>query len=294
MILAQSEPIEIISVDSAQVYQTMDIGTAKPTKDERAQVPHHLIDLIDPANSYSAAQFASDAEKLIDEIRARNRRPVLVGGTMLYIKALTDGFNTLPAANSRVRARLDAEATRVGWPALHRELAKQDPVTAARLEPNDAQRIQRALEVIELSGKPMSALLAEPVAKKKQSNTYVKISLEPEDRSILHTRIAQRFNDMIEQGLVDEVRALRARADLHEGLPSIRCVGYRQIWQWLESGESAQTRDDAIQAGIAATRQLAKRQLTWLRGTDRHIVNSDSADAPQKAAALAGNILNPG
>jgi tRNA dimethylallyltransferase len=292
MQLAQRESIEIISVDSAQVYRDMDIGTAKPTSDERTRVPHHLIDLIDPASAYSAAQFVSDAETLMNEIRGRNRQPVLVGGTMLYVKALCDGLNTLPPANPGIREKLDAQAASIGWPAMHQRLAQLDPGTAARLEPNDAQRIQRALEVIELSGQPMSELLAQPINRNENANNYVKISLEPDDRSILHARIAQRFNTMIEQGLIEEVRGLHARDDLHEGLPSVRCVGYRQIWQWLASGEAAATRHDAIEAGIAATRQLAKRQLTWLRGSDRHIINSNNPNAPDEAAALAREIIN--
>lgn len=291
MQLAQRESIEIISIDSAQVYRGMDVGTAKPTRAERAQVPHHLIDLIDPASVYSAAQFATDAETRIDEIRARNRQPVLVGGTMLYVRALTDGLNTLPPANPAIRKKLDAQAAQIGWPAMHQQLAHLDPTTAARLEPNDSQRIQRALEVIELSGQPMSELLAQPVATKGRTNKYVKIALEPEDRAVLHARIATRFHAMIELGFIEEVRGLRARQDLHAALPSIRCVGYRQIWQWLENGEKPDELNDAIQAGIAATRQLAKRQLTWLRGSDRRVINSDSAQAPIQAAKLAQEIL---
>jgi len=283
---------EIISVDSAQVYCGMDVGTAKPTRAERQQVPHHLIDLIDPSDTYSAAQFASDAEALIEQIRERQRQPVLVGGTMLYVKALTDGLNALPTANPDVRNKLDTQAANIGWPAMHQRLAQLDPATAKRLEPNDAQRIQRALEVIELSGQPMSELLAQPVVRQAQANTYVKIALEPEDRSILHHRIAARLHTMIEQGLIDEVRRLRARKDLSDGLPSMRCVGYRQIWQWLDNGENAQSLDEAIESAIAATRQLAKRQLTWLRGTDRHIINSDNPNAPDQAAALAQKIIS--
>ena len=291
MQLAQRASIEVISVDSAQVYRGMNIGTAKPTRPERESVPHHLIDLIDPVNAYSAAQFVTDAEKLIDEIRVRGRQPVLVGGTMLYVKALTDGLNLLPAADTSVRQRLDAQAADIGWPAMHQQLTQLDPATGARLEPNDAQRIQRALEVIELSGRPMSELLTQPVMRQAQANNYVKIALEPQDRSILHRRIAQRFHAMIERGLIDEVRCLFARKDLNEGLPSIRCVGYRQIWQWLESGENPASLNDAIESAIAATRQLAKRQLTWLRGTDRHVIDSDNPDAPNRAAALAQEIL---
>lgn len=291
MQLAQRHPIEIISVDSAQVYRTMNIGTAKPTTNERAQVPHHLIDLIDPVDVYSAAQFVADAEKLIDEIRERGREPVLVGGTMLYVKALIDGLNALPPANPTVREKLDEQAASIGWPAMHKRLADLDPATAARLEPNDAQRVQRALEVIELSGQPMSELLAQPVMRRAKPNSFVKIALEPIDRSILHTRIAQRFHAMIEHGLINEVRGLHGREDLHDGLPSIRCVGYRQLWHWIDRGEDSKTRDDAIDAGIAATRQLAKRQLTWLRGSERHVINSDDPQAPAQAATLAQKII---
>ena len=261
MRLAREMPVEIISVDSAQVYRGMDIGTAKPSAHDRAQVPHHLIDIIDPCDSYSAARFAQDARRLIDEIRARGRIPLLVGGTMLYAKALTDGLHELPGADAALRALLEARAARDGWPALHRELALVDPDTAARLDPNDAQRIQRALEINELAGEPMSRLLARsprPVTGER----FLRIALEPSDRAELHRRIEARLHAMIAEGLIDEVTRLREHPGLHAGLPSIRCVGYRQMWEHLEGRYD---RDEASTRAVAATRQLAKRQLTWLR-----------------------------
>ncbi|TAK92509.1 MAG: tRNA (adenosine(37)-N6)-dimethylallyltransferase MiaA [Burkholderiaceae bacterium] len=262
--LAQALPVEIISVDSALIYRGMDIGTAKPSAAELAQVPHHLIDILDPAQSYSAAQFRADALRLIDEIHARGKLPLLVGGTMLYFKALREGLDVLPQANAVLRAQLDAEAQRAGWPALHARLAQVDAPTAARLAPNDAQRIQRALEIYELTGTPMSSLLQQQVPQPTQHH-YLPLALEPSDRVVLHQRIEQRFDAMLAGNFLEEVRRLRARGDLHPGLPSIRCVGYRQAWEFLDEKCSAtEMRDKAI----AATRQLAKRQLTWLRGMD--------------------------
>jgi tRNA dimethylallyltransferase len=251
--------VEIVSVDSALVYRGMDIGTAKPSPAERAQVPHHLIDLLDPAQAYSAAQFVADARVLIAAIRARGRLPLLVGGTMLYFRALFDGLDEMPPADPAVRAALDAEAAERGWPALHAELARVDPPTAARLAPNDAQRIQRALEVWRLTGRPLASFHhARPPAAERAPL----LALEPRDRAWLHARIAARFAAMLDAGLVDEVRGLRARGDLHAGLPSMRCVGYRQAWEALDHDAL----DTLPARGIAATRQLAKRQLTWLRG----------------------------
>lgn len=284
MALAARLPVEIISVDSAQVYRGMDIGTAKPTTVEQATVTHHLIDILDPADAYSAARFAADARALISQVRARGNIPLLVGGTMLYIKALTDGLNNLPAANPSVRQVLDKQALRSGWPAMHAQLARVDPATAARLKPTDSQRIQRALEVFEVTGQPMSVLLSEP-QQQADENNYLRLALEPSDRSVLHERIATRFGQMMTLGLEQEVRALFARSDLHLGLPSIRCVGYRQLWQWLADGADEKTLDASVGSGIAATRQLAKRQLTWLRSMpDRVVVDCVAPDAVNRAA----------
>jgi len=273
--------VEIISVDSALVYRGMDIGTAKPSAAERAEVPHHLVDILDPRDAYSAAAFVADARRIAHEIRARGRLPLLVGGTMLYFKALREGLDTMPAADAAVRAALDAEAAARGWPALHAELARVDPVTARRLAPLDAQRIQRALEVWRVSGQPLSAWQrareAGPrAAAEDAGQRWPLVSLEPGSRAWLHERLARRFAQMLEHGLVDEVRALRARGDLHAGLPSMRCVGYRQAWAALDAG-----RLDALAAtGVAATRQLAKRQLTWLRSMpDRLVVACDEPEA---------------
>lgn len=263
----RGEAVELISMDSALVYRGMDIGTAKPSAEERAQVPHHLLDILDPAQAYSAAQFAADVRRLIDDIRRRGARPVIVGGTMLYLKALQTGLSELPQADSVVRAEIDAEAARLGWPALHARLAEVDAVTAARLAPNDAQRIQRALEVWRLSGKPLSAHFAsgtpsQPSAPAPGNPPLRLLSLEPSDRSVLHARIAQRFDQMLAAGFLDEVQTLRRRGDLGPALPSIRAVGYRQAWSYLDGDiDAAQFREQAI----AATRQLAKRQITWLR-----------------------------
>ncbi|HEX7649055.1 MAG TPA: tRNA (adenosine(37)-N6)-dimethylallyltransferase MiaA [Noviherbaspirillum sp.] len=280
--IARHLPAEIISVDSALVYRGMDIGTAKPTAAERAEAPHHLIDIIDPSDAYSAAQFREDAIRLANEISARGRLPLLVGGTMLYFKALRDGLDALPQADADVRARLDEEAARIGTPAMHARLAALDPATASRLKPNDAQRIQRALEVIELTGMPMSQLLSK-APKPELPFRLLQLSLEPSDRSALHARIAVRFDAMLDAdsgGLIAEVRTLRERGDLHLGLPSMRCVGYRQAWEYLDGVYDKHALRDK---GIAATRQLAKRQLTWLRATpDRVVVDCLATDAPQQ------------
>ncbi|NMU90202.1 tRNA (adenosine(37)-N6)-dimethylallyltransferase MiaA [Achromobacter ruhlandii] len=289
--LAERWPLEIINVDSATIYRGMDIGTAKPSPAEQAQVPQHLLDIRDPAQSYSAAEFRADALRLIDAIRARGRIPLLAGGTMMYYKALRDGLDDLPQADPALRAELDARAARDGWPALHAELARLDPVTAARLAPNDSQRIQRALEICQLSGQPMSALLGrQRAAAGDDDNRYLTISLEPSARAALHARIEQRFDAMLASGLLEEVRGLHARADLHPGLPSVRCVGYRQMWAHLDGEISL---EEAREQGIAATRQLAKRQITWLRAQpERVIVDCLAADAVARtidavAAALA-------
>ena len=266
---------EIISVDSALVYRGMDIGTAKPSREELAQVPHHLIDIIDPLQSYSAAEFAKDATRLIGEIRARGKTPLLVGGTMLYLKALLEGLNDMPPSDPQVRADIQQRAAERGWPAMHDQLQAVDPVTAARLAPGDSQRIGRALEVWTITGQPLSAFHKDTKPKTPRWHIPV-ISLEPQDRAWLHERIAQRFDAMLAAGFLDEVRALRARGDLNPDLPSMRCVGYRQAWQGLEEGWSAA---EIRERGIFATRQLAKRQLTWLRGIPQRTVVA--ADAPQ-------------
>ncbi|WP_374109950.1 tRNA (adenosine(37)-N6)-dimethylallyltransferase MiaA [Pelomonas sp. CA6] len=291
--LAQQLPVEVISVDSALVFRGMDIGTAKPTAAERAAVPHHLIDILEPTQSYSAAQFVRDVQALVPQIQARGARPLLVGGTMLYFKALFEGLSDLPEADARLRAELDADAARLGWPAMHARLAQLDPDTAARLAPADSQRIQRALEVCLLSGEPMSVLLARSRAQAAAPSHWPLISLEPPDtpagRAWLHRRLEARFAQMIHDGLVDEVRRLRARGDLHPGLPSMRCVGYRQTWELLDSGADAVDLALLQERGSAATRQLAKRQITWLRSMpQRQVVDAQAADAPQQLARLAG------
>jgi tRNA dimethylallyltransferase len=273
MQLAQALPLEIISMDSAQVYAGMDIGTAKPTAAERAAVTHHLIDIRDPAQSYNAAEFARDTHVLIAQIKARRRLPLIVGGTMLYFKALREGLADLPVADPQLRAQIDAQAAQLGWPAMHALLAQGDAATAARLAPHDKQRIGRALEVIKLTGKPMSALLETPPA--QPALRLVHLSVEPE-RALRWQRIEARFDAMLTQGLVDEVKNLRARGDLHLGLPAMRCVGYRQIWEALDAGNSVATMRERA---IAATRQLAKRQMTWLRSMPQRQVIHDVAGA---------------
>ena len=266
--LAESIDLEIISVDSALIYRGMDIGTAKPSADELARVPHHLIDIIDPSESYSAARFVTDTHRLIKEIRGRGRTPLLVGGTMLYIKALLEGLDDMPPADPVIRAQLDEAFAREGTPAMHARLAEVDPPTAARLAPGDTQRIQRALEVWHSTGRPLSSFHNRVSGAAPRLPARL-VSLEPDDRAWLHHRIALRFQQMMEQGFLDEVVRLRARPDLHVGLPSIRCVGYRQVWEALDAGQDL-SQPAALAAvldkGIAATRQLAKRQITWLRG----------------------------
>jgi tRNA dimethylallyltransferase len=286
--IAERIPSEIISVDSALVYRGMDIGTAKPTREELAAVPHHLIDIIDPLESYSVAQFRKDTLRLVEEISARGKLPLLVGGTMLYFKGLADGLDDLPGADPEVRAALDEEAARLGWPAMHARLATIDPETAARLAPADSQRIQRALEIHTLSGKPMSELLA---LREKTELPFELLSfaLEPSDRAVLHKRIARRFDIMLEEtpqgNLITEVEALRKRGDLHLGLPSIRCVGYRQAWEYLDGSIDYATMRET---GIIATRQLAKRQLTWLRSMPERVVLD--CLAPNPAGAMLAQI----
>ncbi|WP_090131182.1 tRNA (adenosine(37)-N6)-dimethylallyltransferase MiaA [Limnohabitans sp. Rim11] len=282
---------EIISVDSALVYKSMDIGTAKPTAAELAAVPHHLIDIRDPLNAYSAAEFARDALVCIKDIASRGKVPLLVGGTMLYFKALLEGLNDMPAADPAIRAHIQAEAEVVGWPAMHTQLQAVDPVTAARLAPADSQRISRALEVFKISGKPLSSFqrntnintdrIDTDLSNELNFHNVSMLSLEPLDRAWLHKRIEQRFDDMLAHGFLDEVKRLRARGDLQIDLPAMRCVGYRQAWEALDgSMPMAELRD----RGVFATRQLAKRQLTWLRSMpDRSVLQADGAEVLPQA-----------
>jgi tRNA dimethylallyltransferase len=267
---------EIISVDSALVYRGMDIGTAKPSRQELAAVPHHLIDTLEPLHSYSAAEFAKDAARLIRDIRARGKTPLLVGGTLLYLKALRDGLNDIPAANLEIRAQIQQEAERMGWPALHARLAQVDAQTAARLAPGDSQRIGRALEVWTATGQTLTSFHQSAKAQAPDWHIPV-ISLEPQDRAWLHQRIASRLEQMMSTGFLDEVKALRARGDLNPDLPSMRCVGYRQAWEGLDGGWSEAA---ILERAIFATRQLAKRQFTWLRSMpERRVVQADAANA---------------
>ena len=288
--LAQRWPIEIISVDSALVYRGVDIGTAKPSAEERAAVPHHLLDIRDPAQAYNAADFARDAQDLMAAIRQRGKLPVLVGGTLLYFKALFEGLDDLPKADPAIRATIEAQADTLGWPALHAQLASIDPTTAARLAPRDAQRIGRALEVWQLTGRALSSFFGQGSKTLASQERPLWLSLEPNDRNWLHQRIAQRFDIMLAQGFLDEVRQLRARGDLHPELPAMRCVGYRQAWHLLDQFPQGPVPTDSPvylqfrEQGIAATRQLAKRQLTWLRSLpQRNIV---ACDTPHLTAPL--------
>ena len=310
--IAKRHDVEIISVDSALVYRGMDIGTAKPSAAELAAVRHHLIDIRDPRQPYSAAEFANDARALIADISARGKLPLLVGGTMLYFKALFDGLDPMPSANAAVRTALTQEALELGWPGMHAALVRVDPVTAARLQPTDAQRIGRALEVFRLTGQPLSSFhttktiaahaygtgVAGQNGIKSEGNDRWLITLEPLDRSWLHQRIGQRFDAMLAMGFLDEVKALRARTDLHADLPAMRCVGYRQAWSYLDAVQAnpaaaapplAELRDKAV----AATRQLAKRQLTWLRAmAQRHVVACERADARQQVLQLVDQFVS--
>ncbi len=282
--LVERFPLEIVSVDAAMVYRGMDIGTAKPSRALLARAPHHLIDLIDPAESYSAARFIADAGAAMAAIAARGRVPLLAGGTMLYFRALQSGLARLPPADAALRQRIEARAADAGWPALHAELARLDPATAARVGHSDRQRIQRALEVIERTGRPLSSLLDEDLRGARRGE-YLPLVLAPADRGLHFERIARRFDAMLEQGLVEEVSRLRARGDLHAGLPSMRLIGYRQIREHLE-GRS--TLPDATRKAVAATRQLARRQLTWLRA-EPGAEWFDSAD-PAVAERLAARV----
>ena len=296
--LAQEYGAEIVSVDSALVYRGMDVGTAKPTAAERAAVVHHLIDIRDPADPYSAAEFAADAQRLVRQINDRGRLALLVGGTMLYFKALFEGLDAMPRADPAVRAQLEAQAAAQGWPALHAQLSQIDAVTAARLAPNDSQRIQRALEVFHISGRPLSSFHAQGgggIARAWEGVAF--FSLEPVDRAWLHQRIARRFDAMLAAGFLDEMKTLRGRGDLKSDLPSMRCVGYRQAWELLEQhqSKSADARfpiEQLREKGIFATRQLAKRQLTWLRARpDRQVIPCDAPDAIAQLLKRVGAAL---
>ena len=259
--LRQQLPVEVISVDSALIYRGMDIGTAKPSKAELALAPHRLIDICDPAESYSAANFRTDSLREMQEISAQGKIPLLVGGTMLYYKALLEGLSPLPSADDKVRSEIEAKAALIGWGGLHQELSKIDPISAQRINPNDSQRINRALEVFYLTGKTLTQLTAQ----KGEALPYdiLQFAIAPEQREVLHRRIEQRFHKMIELGFQQEVEKLYRRPDLNENLPSIRCVGYRQMWEYLRGDYD---HDEMVFRGICATRQLAKRQITWLRG----------------------------
>jgi len=293
--IAQQHNCEIISVDSALVYRGMDIGTAKPTVAELASVRHHLINIRDPLQAYSAAEFARDAQQLLKQIRARGKHPLLVGGTMLYIKAIQDGLDDMPPADAAVRAAIDTEAQAIGWPAMHALLGTVDAPIAARLAPADSQRISRALEVFRITGRQLSSFhRASETAPADGPHAHAVtplhlLSLEPAERSWLHARIAQRFDAMLAGGLLDEVQALRARGDLHADLPSMRCVGYRQAWQALDGTTPMPELRDR---GIFATRQLAKRQVTWLRSMpQRTVVAADAPDALERVMHLASGFF---
>lgn len=271
--LRQHLPVEVISVDSALIYKGMDIGTAKPSKVEQQFAPHRLIDILDPAESYSVMNFREDALREMAEISATGKIPLLVGGTMLYYKALLEGLSPLPSADPVIRAQIEARAEKIGWAGLHTELLNIDPIAANRINPNDSQRINRALEVFYISGKTLTELTAE----QGESIPYqiTQFAIAPQERTVLHQRIEQRFHKMIELGFEQEVRSLFERGDLHSDLPSIRCVGYRQMWEYLEGKIDL---DEAIFKGICATRQLAKRQITWLRGWNSELEWLDSLD----------------
>ena len=274
--LRQQLPVEVISVDSALIYRGMDIGTAKPSKAEQALAPHRLIDICDPSESYSAANFRTDALREMQEISAQGKIPLLVGGTMLYYKALLEGLSPLPSADEKVRSEIEAKSALIGWDGLHQELSKIDPISAQRINPNDSQRINRALEVFYLTGKTLTELTAQ----KGEALPYdiLQFAIAPEQREVLHLRIEQRFHKMIELGFQQEVEKLYRRPDLNENLPSIRCVGYRQMWEYLRGDYD---HDEMVFRGICATRQLAKRQITWLRGWTSPIQWLDSLQPAQ-------------
>jgi tRNA dimethylallyltransferase len=288
--LAQHVPLEIVSIDSAQVYRGMDIGTAKPTPADRAQVPHHLIDIRDPASPYSAAEFVAATTRLVADIGARGRLPLLVGGTMLYLHAWVHGIDPMPTADAALRERLEDQAHRCGWPAMHARLAAVDPVTAARLSTNDSQRIQRALEVWHSSGRPLSHWHTQHRQRATRTGGRI-VALEPRSRGWLHERIERRFDTMVTAGFVDEVRALMLRGDLNASTPSMRCVGYRQAWSLLSEGGGSLDRAALRARGIAATRQLAKRQLTWLRSMQERVVVACD-DEPAGALAAVRDAVD--
>lgn len=279
--LRQALPVEVISVDSALVYKGMDIGTAKPTKNELMLAPHRLIDIIDPAESYSAANFREDALREMADITAQGKIPLLVGGTMLYYKALLEGLSPLPQADEKIRLEIETQAKQQGWPALHLELSKIDPISAERINPNDSQRISRALEVFYLTGKPLTELTGQ----KGEELPYnlLQFAITPEDRAVLHQRIELRFHKMIEAGFQQEVEKLYQRGDLHADLPSIRCVGYRQMWEFLRGDYD---HAEMVYRGICATRQLAKRQITWLRGWKSPVQWLDSLQIKQSKQTI--------
>jgi len=307
MAIAERIPLEIISIDSALVYRGMDIGTAKPSAQERKKVAHHLIDIREPTQTYNAADFINDAEQLITDIQSRGKLPLLVGGTMLYLKALQDGIDDLPKTDAVIRDAIETRAKATGWPAMHEELSKIDPATAARLAPNDAQRISRALEVWHISGKSLTAWFEDGAQKRLDAhqsfvsrNKLDVISLEPNDRSWLHQRIEQRFDAMLAAGFLDEMQTLRERGDLNPDLPSMRCVGYRQAWEQLDAMQlQANSSQEMLarlkETAVAATRQLAKRQLTWLRSMpERHIIACDSTDPTAQALTLVQRFTAEG
>ncbi len=283
--LRQQLPVEVISVDSALIYRGMDIGTAKPSKAELALAPHRLIDICDPAESYSAANFRTDALREMQEISAQGKIPLLVGGTMLYYKALLEGLSPLPSADEKVRSEIEAKAVLIGWGGLHQELSKIDPISAQRINPNDSQRINRALEVFYLTGKTLTELTAQ----KGEALPYdiLQFAIAPEQREVLHRRIEQRFHKMIELGFQQEVEKLYRRPDLNENLPSIRCVGYRQMWEYLRGDYD---HDEMVFRGICATRQLAKRQITWLRGWTSPIQWLDSLQPAQALEKVLASV----
>lgn len=285
--LVQALPLEIISVDSAMIYRGMDLGTAKPDGEILARAPHHLLDILDPADSYSAARFAEDARRLMDDITARGRVPLLVGGTMLYFRALDFGLDVLPEADAGLRAQIDRMAAEQGWESLHRELARVDPDAAARIHPNDPQRLQRALEVYRLTGRPLSSFQAGRLVSRLPYR-MLRIGLLPADRTRLRERIATRFLRMLDLGFIAEVEALKRRGDLHPGLPSMRAVGYRQV---LDHLNGKLDHDSMVTAAVTATRQLAKRQMTWLRSYPDLVLLDPEGIHPDALASLVSGHL---
>ncbi|GJH42547.1 tRNA (adenosine(37)-N6)-dimethylallyltransferase MiaA [Pasteurella canis] len=285
--LRQVLPVEVISVDSALIYKGMDIGTAKPNAEELALAPHRLINICDPSESYSAANFRQDALREMEQITAQGKIPLLVGGTMLYYKALLEGLSPLPSADENIRAEIESKAQQLGWAALHQELTRIDPISAQRINPNDSQRINRALEVFYITGKTLTTLTEQ----KGDALPYqiLQFAITPKDRQILHERIAIRFKKMIQLGFKQEVEKLYQRGDLHADLPAIRCVGYRQMWEYLRGDYS---HEEMIFRGICATRQLAKRQITWLRGWKYPIEWLDSLEIEEAKQKIINSLIN--